>query len=85
MRSYIDQRHGLVYLYDKREDTVTALAADGSTTIERVSRSLVERLEAQGVPSVLWRGSRKINTLKSHCPWCGDTGQAYGGECICCE
>jgi len=51
----------MVYRYDRKDDSITAVAPDGDEVVESVSRSLVARLTRQGVPDVLWRGSPSID------------------------
>jgi len=74
---------GRRFRYDRDSDSVTAFAENGEEATERMSSSLVERLTAQGVPSVLWKGSKGAKLQKRRCPFCNDQGQAYGGPCIC--
>lgn len=60
-RTFIDARKGMTYSYDRATDAVTAISSEGEEAVERMSRSLVERLTAQHVPSVLWMGSPSVN------------------------
>lgn len=83
LRTYVDHRNGMVYNYDTKTDIVEAVGEAGEVAVERMSKSLAERLTAQGIPHVLWRGSEGAGLPKVNCPFCSDTGQAYGGPCIC--
>jgi hypothetical protein len=81
-RTFI-QDTGTKYTYDRDSDTVTVVYQDGHEAHEKMSDNLAERLVALGVPDVLWRGSPGAILHKDNCPFCKDTGQAWGLICVC--
>lgn len=66
-RTFIDKKNGMVYRYAGKTNEVTAISPDGDEVRESLSGSLIERLEAQGVPvEALCRGPHFFRLIRLH-------------------
>jgi len=82
-RTFVNPRNWHTYTYERDHDRVRIVGPEGEEAVERMSVSLAKRLEEQKVPPYLWAGSVGATQEKQNCPFCNDTGIAYGDICVC--